>query len=451
MTSGGARTGMFRRVNGRAAGAAALVVLVGACSSSRETAGTRPGGAEFAVQVELASQVKSSAPTTVGIVTWSTTAPGITSAEIDFGLDTTYGMVAPVDLKRADHRTVLVGMKPEKTYHFRVVASDGSTTYASEDQLLATGAKNTASPIASFSVSDAAKLARGFFVASFWSGKNAEMPFIFDTDGEVVWWYEPAPGESTDGVAQAKMSADGQSVWLVNETLSGQPLRRVSIDGLTTQTYENTSASHAIAAVGGDRMVYLDYTAGKGACNPVFEIDSTGVTKVVWTPTNPPLVLGTFPSCHGNALRYSLKEDQITYSDLLQDVVVLDRAGNVKWTLASKVTGGNSDWGGRQHGHQLTDESMILFANNGAGSDQAQAVEYALDGNLKRRFASHGSASNFGDVQRLANGNTVITYETSLQEVDASDTLVLEVTGSGQFGYVEFRESLYGLPLDIQQ
>ena len=60
---------------------------------------------------------------------------------IDFGLDTTYGMVAPVDLVRTDYRTVLVGMKPGKTYHFRVVASDGTTTYASEDHLLATGAK----------------------------------------------------------------------------------------------------------------------------------------------------------------------------------------------------------------------------------------------------------------------------------------------------------------------
>ena len=30
---------MFRRVNGRTEGAAALVILVGACSSSRETVG----------------------------------------------------------------------------------------------------------------------------------------------------------------------------------------------------------------------------------------------------------------------------------------------------------------------------------------------------------------------------------------------------------------------------
>jgi hypothetical protein len=179
------------------------VILAGACSSSRETPGTGPGSGQFTVHAQLASQVKPSAPTTVGIVTWSTTAPGITSAEIDFGLDTTYGMVAPVDLKQTDYRTVLVGMKPEKTYHFRVVASDGTTTHASEDHLLTTGAKNSAGLIASFSASDAAKLARGFFVASFWNGTNAEMPFIFDTDGDVVWWYEPGPGESTDGQANA--------------------------------------------------------------------------------------------------------------------------------------------------------------------------------------------------------------------------------------------------------
>ena len=61
--------------------------------------------------------------------------------------------------------------------------------------------------------------------------------------------------------------------------------------------------------------------------------------------------------------------------------------------------------------------------------------------------------TNFGDVQRLSNGNTIITYSTSslMQEVDASDSVVLEVKGSGSFGYVEFRDSLYGPPLDIAQ
>jgi hypothetical protein len=96
---------------------------------------------------------------------------------------------------------------------------------------------------------------------------------------------------------------------------------------------------------------------------------------------------------------------------------------------------------------------MIIFANDGNGANKSQAIEYGLDGSLIKKFTSNGSATNFGDVQRLSNGNTIVTYSTSslVQEVDASDAVVLEVKGSGSFGYVEFRESLYGLPIDIQQ
>ncbi len=100
----------------------------------------------FTIMVQLASAVKSTAPTTVGIVTWSITASGITAAHIDFGLDTSYGMTAPVDLTAAMYRTLLLGMKPAKTYHFRVVASAGATTYTSDDQTVTTGAKISSTP-----------------------------------------------------------------------------------------------------------------------------------------------------------------------------------------------------------------------------------------------------------------------------------------------------------------
>lgn len=416
--------------------------------------GTGPmGDATFSIQVELASDEKPTAPTTVGIVTWSVTATGITSAHIDFGLDTTYGMTAPVDLTAKDYRTLLLGMKPAKTYHFHVVASDGSKTYTSDDQTVTTGAKVSANLLSSFSVKDASKLPKGFFITSFWQGSNSKMPFIFDTDGDVVWWYTANSGESSDGVSQAKMSADSQSMWLVNEGLNGAPLRRVTMDGLMTQTYSNAKSSHAVAAVTGDTMVYLDYSSGMSGCNDLYEINNAGTTKLIWKPTNPPLKLGSFPTCHANAVRYSKKEDVYTYSDWQQDVVVLDRSGTVQWTLAGKVQGGNGAWGGAQHGHQLLDNSMLIFANNGGGNNQSAAIEYGLDGSLIKKFTSKGSATNFGDVQRLSNGNTIITYSTSslMQEVDASDQVVLEVKGSGSFGYVEFRESLYGLPIDIQQ
>ena len=52
----------------------------------------------FHVDVSLALETNPAAPGTVGIVTWSVQDVDVDSAEIHFGLDTDYGMVAPVDL-----------------------------------------------------------------------------------------------------------------------------------------------------------------------------------------------------------------------------------------------------------------------------------------------------------------------------------------------------------------
>ena len=420
-------------------------------SSTGAGGGGQPGADGFTISVQLASEVKSTSPGTIGIVTWSATASGLTSAHIDFGLDTTYGMTAPVDLTAANYRTLLLGMKPAKMYHFRVVASDGSKMYTSDDHTVMTGPKPSMNPLTSFTVKNAAAVPKGFFITSFWQSGTKTMPFIFDTDGDVVWWYTPASGESTDGISHARMSADSQSVWLVNESLSGNPLRRVAVDTLTTQTYSNTKASHDIAAVSGDTMAYLDY--GESDCNSIFEINNAGTTKEVFEPTNVTSMGTGMDNCHGNAVRYSKKEDYYTYSDWQHELAAVTRSGMVVWKLSQLVSGGNASWGSAQHGHQLLDSSILLFANNGAGSNKSQAYEYGLDGKLIKKFNSNGSATNFGDVQRLSNGNTIITYSTSslIQEVDASDTVVLEIKGPGSFGYVEFRDSLYGPPLDIAQ
>jgi len=366
-------------------------------------------------------------------------------------------MTAPVDLTATNYRTVLIGMKPAKTYHFRVVATAGSNTYMSNDQTVTTGAKVSTNLITGFTVMNASAVPKGFFITSFWNGTGQAIPFIFDTDGDVVWWHTGESGESTDGISRARMSADSQNIWLVNESLSGNPLRRVTVDGLTTQIYgAPIKASHDIAAVSGDTMAYLDYS--ETDCNSIFEINNAGTTKEVFEPTNVTSTGTGMNNCHGNAVRYSKKEDFYTYSDWEHELAAVNRMGVLQWKLTQKVSGGIAAWGGMQHGHQLLDSSIILFANmsNGApgSTPKSQAFEFALsDGHLIKQFMSRGGATNFGDVQRLSNGNTIITYSTTklLTEVDANDTVVLQVMGAGSWGYVEFRDNLYGPPLDINQ
>jgi hypothetical protein len=119
----------------------------------------------------------------------------------------------------------------------------------------------------------------------------------------------------------------------------------------------------------------------------------------------------------------------------------------VLWRLGQRVSGGNAAWGGAQHGHQLLDDGLLIFANNGAGANASQAIEYALDGTERRRFASGGYTANLGDVQRLPGGNTLITYsnQSLIQEVDGNGKVVLEIKVAGaSLAYSLWRPDLYG-------
>jgi hypothetical protein len=398
------------------------------------------GSAVFDVRVQLASDVAASAPGTIGIVTWSVNVGALVEARIEFGLDTSYGMKAPVDLAAPGYRTLLLGMKPARTYHFRIVARDAAATYTSGDYTVATGPATTMVTVSSFKVLDASARQRGFIVGSHRQGST--VAFILDADGEVVWWYGGGP----NGIARARMSEDGKNMWLAISGNTGAPLVRVSMDTLDVQSYAAVKAAHDITPVGGATMAYLDY--GEPDCNSIFEIDPGGTPREVFESQG--VVSST--GCHGNALRYSKKENVYTFSDLNQDVLVVDRTGAVQWRLSQRVSGGNAAWGGAQHGHQLLDDGILIFANNGAGSNASAAVEYALDGTERRRFASGGYTANLGDVQRLPGGNTLITYsnQSLIQEVDAAGTVVLEIGVAGSsLAYSLWLEDLYGPPPDI--
>jgi hypothetical protein len=409
--------------------------------------GAAPGGAAgtgggagaqaalFTVDVQLASDVNPNAPGTIGIVTWSVTVAPLASAHIEFGLDATYGMTAPVDLLAAGYRTLLLGMKPSRTYHFRIVASDGTASFASGDYTVATGPPTSLVDVTSFNVIDAAARQRGFVIASHRT--NSTVAFILDADGDVVWWF----GSGPNGIARARMSEDGKNMWLAIAGNTGAPLVRVRMDGLETQTYANVTAAHDITPVGGATMAYLDY--GERDCQSIFEIDPGGTARELFESTG----VVSSSNCHGNALRYSKKENVYTFSDHLTDVFVVDRSGAVLWRLGQRVSGGNAAWGGAQHGHQLLDDGLLIFANNGAGNNASQAIEYALDGTERRRFASGGYTANLGDVQRLPGGNTLITYsnQSLIQEVDGNGKVVLEIKVAGSsLAYSLWLTDLYG-------
>ena len=386
----------------------------------------------FSVDITLASDIDPEAPGTVGIVTWSIQDVVPDSAEIRFGLDTSYGMVAPVDLNEPDFRTLLLGMKPSRAYHFQVVANAGGEAYESADYTLETGPSTNLVNVTSL-IHDAAAHTPGFIVSTFVSLASTQRPmseflvtgsmaFILDGDGEVVWWYQSKVGLTP----RARMSYDGKSMWLVpeREDAYGAAIELVSMV-----------------------LAYIDY--GEADCGSVFELNRDGTEKEIFESTDylPGLVT---PQCHLNAVRYNEAERLYSVSDRDNEIFIIDREGTVQWRFSEIVP--NETYGAEQHGHQLLDGSLLLFANLGGEFGGSAAIEYSLtDGAEIFRYDPGIFSVWYGDVQRLPGGNTLVTFSLAgaIHEVDASDKLLMEIRGD-IFGYAEWRPSLYGPPTDIR-
>ena len=401
--------------------------------------GTDDGGddATFQVDISLASDVEPSAPGTVGIVTWSADLDDITEASLQFGLDTTYGMVAPVDLAEPNYRTLLLGMKPNRTYHVRVAVTSGGTEYFSDDYTVETGGSTNLVTIDEFNIVDDAAREHGFILTTNWQRQgdgSGSAAYIIDADGEVVWWAESPVGSA----AAARMSADGKRVWMLTESFNNGALAWVSMDTLESEVFTDLgSPSHDVWPVEGDIMAYLDYNGSPN--DAIVEIDPTGATTVVST-------LDTEMIEHSNALRYYPDEGIYMYSDWQYDVHAVNRSdGSVAWSLSDL---GVPAYGGHQHGVHLLADSVLIFANNGGAADTAAAMEFSRsDGSLIFSFDSEVQVRNFGDIQRLPNGNTLLTCSTAgrIYEVDPDGNEVLTIR-TAAMGYAGWRESLYGPP-----
>jgi hypothetical protein len=166
--------------------------------------------------------------------------------------------------------------------------------------------------------------------------------------------------------------------------------------------------------------------------------------------------------CHVNFVEYWPEDQTLTFSDDNHDnytKITLD--GQVVWVLGGETnqfTGDGSMWE-RQHGIHILATNRFVYFHNGpmVGGTGSQVHEILLDVGAKTAtrvwtYASMPPLNNIqlGDVQRMANGNTVVAFSTQgvLEEVDAQGTVLqrIEWPIGGAFGYIHKRASLYGPP-----
>jgi hypothetical protein len=358
-------------------GSAAVLLFAGSLGSGCGSSGGSNGS--IACTIQATASTSSKIPT-VGIVTFTTSLGDVQSAKIDFGLTTGYGMTAPVDLAQPDYRTLLLGMKAAKTYHYRITVSNSSGSCPSGDYTVETGAMANGLPRVTVSpaTSSASGLSGGFLITGQFItgvGSAGAPAYILDADGDYVWWF------NIDGdVSNAQMSYDGAHMWINSVNVGAGAtggtgrarVHRVSMDGLVDEDLSGVLAgqNHQLTIEPDETVAFYAY--GANGCDDIKEYDpSTGTVRtVVNAQTAQQLDTGT--RCHLNNIQYSQPDDALVFSDLDSSAIVKVKRtdGSVIWNLnGAHRTLNGMPWTGGQHGIDLIDPTRILFfANNNGGT-----------------------------------------------------------------------------------
>ena len=475
--TGGKATGGSTGTGGKATGGS-----TGTGGSASTGGSTGTGGTATSCTITPSAMTSSKIPT-VGIVTFTTTLASPTSASIKFGLDTNYGMTAPVDLTQASYRTLLLGMKASKTYHYQVTVTNSSGSCSSADQMITTGAKPNGGglPTLTITTNNKAALWGGFLVVGSYQGATNQS-FILDADGDFVWWYS----DGSDGCG-TRMSYDGKYMWINNgnvPALTGTThVHRVTMDGLTDTDFSTpfNNMSHQLTPLPDGSVAF--YATGSNTCDDIKIFPANGTaSSTATTLVNSRTAHGGTAACHVNNIEYSSMDDTLVFSDLDNSCLtkVSRTTGATVWVLNGGANGIKSSftgdlWKGGEHGfHLLGLDDIVIFNNNssmdptGGGSlagDNSGSMAIEMKLNLTAMTAAKSwsykaspaiSVGVLGDVQRMTtagpsgagNGNTVVDFGTgdTIQEVDSNGTMLQQITNQYPFGFMEKRATLYGPP-----
>ncbi len=397
---------------------------------------------------------------TVGIVTF-TTDTTVETAKVEFAPaagGTT--ITAPVDVAAAEYRTLLLGMKPDTVYNYRVIVNDNCT---SDEQQLTTSTIPLTVDVPDIDVTPG--MSPGYYVVSITGG--AEQNIILDGDGDIVWYGPVATEEGgfggTGGNSRAKLDFESKYMWSV----AGNPacctgsggMNRVSMDGSEVETSfdEVDKRHHDVTALPGGVMTFLVHS---GECSAIVERSPDGSVKTVVSDTSTLYPKGM--ECHPNSIHYHVEDDSYTLGDRLASLYVkIKRDGELVWQLGAAnpkgpIFAGAGTWD-INHGHHMFMQDgklHFLLFNNGEFGGNSIVREFELDeANMMATptwtYDEDLDASVLGEVQRLPNGDTMIVYTENgiIREVDSASETVGEFSLAGcQIGYVDYRPTLYGTP-----
>jgi len=404
-----------------------------------------------AIAIDVADSPASALACTVS---WSTDAPATSRVEFGEGDELTFFLQR--DEWVTDHEVTVYGLHRLSSYRLEVVSTD-------ED-----GVEHRSEPVY-YGTSDLPFTAATFELTELredrvqpgWTLTNQvvdglmspTVAMALDMEGRIVWYHamEDVPafadvevtlvdgdrlligGDLAPGVRPVEVSWAGDVLW----EGSAQPEEYLA-SGATHHTFRKT-----------DDGQYLTLTFGEhdGVVTDVIELLNADGSRA-WSWNTIDHVEGaTEEHIHGNMAL--LDDEHGWFNSLLANALFkFDRDdGHVIWALGEgrdfeMLTEHEWPWADHSHAPEIQPDGSILVYDNGIYPDRAfsRAVQYELDEEAMTasivweypgELADDPWFTSFwGDADRLANGNTLITAGTVL-EFDTQSTL-FEVTADGE-------------------
>lgn len=403
---------------------------------------------------------------TVGTIEFTSSFGSPDTARVEFGKTGSYGLVAPVEESGEGSRALLLGMTNTSVFHYRIVLTEGEHECRSEDLTIVTGPMPNGVGIGNATITPGPSTepaSDGYFIGSNY---NDKWLYIVNSAGELVWYYDT----NINNISSIRLAPDARHVYARTLNVARNPANgrvvKIAIDGSSEEVLSLTSSHHDFDFGPEGSLVYIRKSADN-TCDSLYlhwldQPDDTQDELIAdlddfFTVEGPNMMLGG-ETCHVNSVHYQA-DGGYTASDLVHNAYVkVDELGELEWVLGggvdSSFAGDGSVWS-RQHGHHLLSPDRLLFFNNQTSAEKtSRALEVMLDFEAgvatyaPFEYSVEGLTSQvLGDVRRLPNGNTLVTYSVGsglLHEVDPYGARVRAIDfPGGACGYTDFRLSLY--------
>jgi hypothetical protein len=452
-------------------------------TGSSGTTGTGTGPTITGLKIEANAKNVLSA-----FVSWTTNEPS--DSAVQFG-EGSYQWEISEAAQVTSHKVLIIGMHASKSYQIKALSSSASGTGSATDNFTA-GALPSQIPVADVTINDTAKSQPGWTLMNIVKSSSATGPIsndpaaavIYDATGQPVWYYVDGTTEDFGGAISTYLTDEGVLVGpVMGSNGTGESPREVDFAGETVWECQDPRCGgtgdlthDTIKLSNGNHVVVRWKSLGTGGpgmdSDPVFEeIDASG--KVVWSLDYGQLV--PKPSgasgdwCHGNSITIDIPNDAVYANCRWMGLVKTSytNPNSLIWHMAAKYGGAagtitfssEADQYEDVHDPEIHDDGTILFFDNGGYSPgtsttthHSRAVEYQVDESAKTAtlvwefpgnfdvdswYKNDWYTSYFGDADRLANGNVLITAGSV--SANDGDARVFEVTKADGTVVWEFR------------